>query len=365
MVNTKEFVDKLVNKYNVEEFCGVSDSTLKYLINEVSNRDMYIPFTNEGDAVAYAAGRTASGHKTVVLMQNSGLTNASSPISSLTSLYKIPVMYIVGWRGKPLTKDEPQHQIIGANTLSIIKSITDSAISLATIKKDGDLDFGNDLPYKGDQIFILVDPRTFDKVELKNFTYKEDEIHLDRLECIKLIKNHSDKDTFFLSTTGFTSRELMSLNEKDFHNFYMLGSMGCIVPFTFGIAKSHLSKKFIILDGDGSFLMRPEASYICNLMDNMDNVLHIIFNNNSHLSTGGQYIPSEEIVNIYQSICNRTKVVEIDSFEILMKQLVSWFEYPERTTIIIKTLSNFNNDLPRPESTPKEILDNFKKGLNE
>ena len=62
MITTSVLVDKLINDAGIEEFCGVSDSTLKYLINEVTNRGIYTPFTNEGDAVAYAAGRTVAGH---------------------------------------------------------------------------------------------------------------------------------------------------------------------------------------------------------------------------------------------------------------------------------------------------------------
>lgn len=363
-VNTIDFVDRLIRDYHVVEFVGVSDSTLKYLINEVARRNMYKSFTNEGDAVAYAAGRTASGYKTVVLMQNSGLTNASSPISSLTSLYKIPLMYIVGWRGKPQIYDEPQHRIVGAKTEEFILSMTDSDTTFATINEDGSLNFEDDNSSKSGQVFVLVDPGTFSKVTFPSIKPPE-EFSCNREDCIWAIKDIVDEDTYVLSTTGFTSRELMRFGENDCHNFYMLGSMGCLISFALGVAQSHPDKKFVVLDGDGSFLMRPEGAYLCDKFNIFNNIYHIIFNNRCHLSTGGQKIPSDQIPNLLRNQLSR--VISTSNSKALVSDLQTWLSDPQRSTChhVVNTSIEVSDDLPRPTLTPERILKNFQRGLSE
>ena len=48
-------------------------------------------------------------------MQNSGLGNCINPLTSLTNIesYSIPMILMIGWRGDPEQKDEPQHQLPG------------------------------------------------------------------------------------------------------------------------------------------------------------------------------------------------------------------------------------------------------------
>src|SRR5215470_5639363 len=73
----------------------------------------YLPAANEGDAVAIAAGMAATGARSFVLMQNSGLGNAVNPITSLLLPYGIPMTLFVSHRGQPGLPDEPQHERMG------------------------------------------------------------------------------------------------------------------------------------------------------------------------------------------------------------------------------------------------------------
>lgn len=364
-IKVKEFVDKIVSTYKIEEFCGVSDSTLKHLINYLIDLGQYTPFTNEGDAVAYAAGRTLAGHPTAILMQNSGLTNASSPISSLNSLYKIPTVYIVGWRGCQEFgefKDEPQHRIVGRNTKEIISSISENK-SIVTIDSRCNL---NQMIYnnpKISQMFYLITPGTFDDYYCLSSEKYVDQ--LSRYNCIKKLVSlcKGRDDVVIVSTTGHISRELMSFDEFSPSNFYMLGSMGCIVPFAYGIAKSCPDKKVIILDGDGSLLMRPEGLIVCSQFKSINNVLHIIFNNMSHLSTGGQSLPYSKVIDKF--VDSMTYSFKIPSQVEFTRRLDTWLnsEVDNKSTLIVNVNSTAVNDLPRPTTTPEEIADRFAKGL--
>src|ERR1700724_3019021 len=68
-------------------YAGVPCSYLTPFINYVlQDRSLrYLSMANEGDAVALIAGATLGGaHRGVTMMQNSGLGNAVSPLTSLT-----------------------------------------------------------------------------------------------------------------------------------------------------------------------------------------------------------------------------------------------------------------------------------------
>jgi len=110
-------------------YTGVPDSLLKdfcaYLSDVVPVQDHLIA-VNEGTAVATAAGYyMATGNIPCVYLQNSGLGNTVNPILSLCSqkVYSIPALLIVGWRGEPGKKDEPQHMLQGALTPSMLTNM--------------------------------------------------------------------------------------------------------------------------------------------------------------------------------------------------------------------------------------------------
>ena len=114
MIDTKEFYDYLVSQ-NMDFFTGVPDSLLANIcacIRENSPSDRNIITANEGNAVGIACGyHIATGRYGVVYMQNSGEGNAVNPLLSIADedVYSIPLLLMIGWRGEPGTKDEPQH----------------------------------------------------------------------------------------------------------------------------------------------------------------------------------------------------------------------------------------------------------------
>ena len=76
--------------------------------------------SNEGDAIASCSGAYYAGKKPVVFMQNSGLGNAVSPLTSLTNNYEIPLLGIISLRGEKGIKDEPQHELMGEITKDLL-----------------------------------------------------------------------------------------------------------------------------------------------------------------------------------------------------------------------------------------------------
>ena len=123
MVTTKDFCTTLKEK-GFNFFTGVPCSVLKDVINYLSeDPDVpYIPATREDEAMGIATGAYLSGKKPVVLMQNSGLGNSISTLSSLVLLYEIPLLILLSWRGYQ-GKDAPEHLIMGKSTVKLLEDI--------------------------------------------------------------------------------------------------------------------------------------------------------------------------------------------------------------------------------------------------
>src|SRR5690554_4453166 len=114
MIEPKLMFEAL-KREGIELFTGVPDSLLKNFcayVDDNAKEGEHIITANEGNAVALAAGyHLTTGKVAAVYMQNSGLGNTINPLTSLTDseVYKIPLLMIIGWRGEPDVKDEPQH----------------------------------------------------------------------------------------------------------------------------------------------------------------------------------------------------------------------------------------------------------------
>ena len=128
MISSKFFIDSLCSM-QMDFFTGVPDSLLKNVCAYITDHfvtERNVIAANEGAAVGLAAGYYLATKKIpVVYMQNSGLGNAVNPLMSLTDkeVYNIPLLLLVGWRGEPGVKDEPQHIKQGKVTLPLLEAM--------------------------------------------------------------------------------------------------------------------------------------------------------------------------------------------------------------------------------------------------
>ena len=137
-------VEKLLSlfkKKKIDFFTGVPDSVLKKLslkIDKFSTTKHKIA-VNEGSAIGMGIGYYLSTKKIpCVYMQNSGLGNAINPLISIAhqKVYRIPLLLLIGWRGSPTQKDEPQHMVKGKITTKLLKLLN---IQYCILKKQKDL----------------------------------------------------------------------------------------------------------------------------------------------------------------------------------------------------------------------------------
>ena len=118
-------------------FTGVPDSVLKNFTQKLdeNNKVIHLKAPNEGAAVSLAIGNYLSSSKIpCVYLQNSGLSNAMNPLISIANskVYSIPILIIIGWRGAPSLKDEPQHEVKGKITISLLRLMKIDYVILET-----------------------------------------------------------------------------------------------------------------------------------------------------------------------------------------------------------------------------------------
>ncbi|MDF2544547.1 MAG: phosphonopyruvate decarboxylase [Herbinix sp.] len=297
MVNVKGLYEFL-NEKDIQFFAGVPDSQLKPFCDYLSVRlgigKEHIIAANEGNAVALAAGyHLATGKIGMVYLQNSGLGNAVNPITSLTDaeVYAIPVVYMIGWRGQPGVKDEPQHVKQGKITLELLQlmgikyQIVDKDSTIEDIRKVYNSTFEDELK-NGRSVAFVVEKNALDN---ENTCKEQNTFELSREEAIQIIIDHLGKKDVVISTTGKASRELFEYREKKAQghekDFLTVGSMGHASMIATAIAEN-TDKSVWCIDGDGAMLMHTGAAALIGSRK-PKNLYHILINNGAHETVGG------------------------------------------------------------------------------
>ena len=381
MISPKAFCQSL-SKLDVDFYAGVPDSLLKDICAYVTDtlpREKHQITANEGSAIGLAIGYHISTKKlALVYMQNSGLGNAVNPLVSLADkqIYSIPMMIMIGWRGEPGVKDEPQHIKQGfiteklLNLLEIPYAVIDKHTNdeeiYKILEKQKEIAFSKMSP-----VALLVRKSTFlpykmlsTPEEKPNFIIKN---MMSRTEVIdhyiSLKENH-----IVVSTTGVTSRELLECRKKNQQDsngdFLTVGGMGHASQIALGIAMNKESTKVICLDGDGALLMHMGA--LASISDSgCKNYHYILLNNSVHDSVGGQPIGAKDIDFLkiaessgFKNLCRIKNHKELSQLQELLKQ-----DGPSFIEILIKP--GFPSDLMRPEKTPLENKFAFENYINQ
>jgi len=357
-----EFFQLLADN-NVNFFTGVPDSLLKQLcfcINSNVSSDKHIVAANEGNAIALATGFHLGTNKiALVYMQNSGLGNAINPLLSLADkdVYSIPMVLVIGWRGEPGVKDEPQHIKQGKVQLDLLDAINlpydiisaDDTGWQLKIKKGINKAVSDNRPYA-----IVVKKGTFEKYDVIEDNVKT-ELML-REEALEILLKNIPKDAVIVSTTGKTSREIFEIREKNnephFKDFLTVGSMGHCSSIALGIALVQPKRKVICIDGDGAFLMHM-GSLAAIGKSQPKNLYHILMNNFVHESVGGQQtaINSIDVQGIVRS-AKYKNIIGIDTHENLTKKITGFLKEDGPSFLEIKLKPGSRNDLGRPTISP-------------
>ncbi|MCR8660539.1 phosphonopyruvate decarboxylase [Paenibacillus endoradicis] len=376
-MNTYEF-GKALSELNFNFYSGVPCSYLKDLINYSINECDYVMAANEGDAVAICAGAAVGGKKSVFLCQNSGLTNAISPLTSLSYTFQIPVLGFVSLRGEVGIPDEPQHELMGQVTTELLDTmkIKWEYLSLNYHEAIKQVQLANQHIENNQSFFFVVRKDTFDKVALREqkvdrsdeilsktiLGHKLNQYIPTRTEALQIIQQEAIENSILVATTGFTGRELYAIDDLD-NQFYMVGSMGCASSFSLGLALARPDQRVICIDGDGALMMRM-GSLTTNAYYGPSNLLHILLDNHAHESTGRQFTVAS-VVDFAQVAHHSgyRYTTYIEQEQQLRDELTRWFNQGQLSFYYIQTKLGVPDQLGRPKTKPYEVKERLMRRL--
>ncbi|WP_394951821.1 thiamine pyrophosphate-dependent enzyme [uncultured Helicobacter sp.] len=210
---------------------------------------------------------------------------------------------------------------------------------------------------RGDKTRASID-EVSDK--LPDLSLKDNATLPTRLQALETIHTiATDSQSVLLATTGKCGRELYELGDRD-NQLYMVGSMGCVGALGLGIALKN-DKKVMVIDGDSALLMRLGAlstnAYYAKMRD-MGNFCHILLDNESHDSTGGQFnlSPFVDFCAIARAcgyecvyhMCDVGELGEALRAFVRCKSGGAWFVY-------LRIAKGSKEPLGRPKITPKQV----------
>ena len=378
MIRPEYFIEKL-RENGIDCFAGVPDSLLKNIcayITDHFDAEHNIIAANEGAAVGLAAGHyLATGQPACVYMQNSGEGNIINPIASLTDpeVYNIPVLLLIGWRGRPGVHDEPQHVKQGKVTTGLLNTmgINFDVLSKEEDKAEKQIAKAIKALQSKEVYALVIEKDTFEDYKLQNVEVND--LTMSREEAIQTVAAALGEKDCIVSTTGMISRELFeyraAMNQGHERDFLTVGSMGHASQIALGIAMAKPDCKVWCFDGDGAAIMHMGSmAIVANKAPK--NYVHVVFNNGAHDSVGGQPTVGLKIdLPAVAKAVGYKATVSVDSKEELVKELstlnsqLSTIGGP--VLLEVKVKKGNRKDLGRPTTTPiqnKEALMGFLKG---
>ncbi len=400
----------------IRSFAGVPCSILDHLTSaaEASDELDYLRASVEGEAVASAAGAWLAGRQAACLLQNSGLGNAVNPLASLAIPYRIPVLLVVSWRGEPGRSDAVHHLPMGRATPGLLELL---GIPAEVLREDSDLEAqvaacvrhleterapaalivprglfeaspgrgteagrgtqagrgteagrgtqagrGTEAG-RGTQTAAQCSPRA-EAHELAQAHFTGGDLP-SRAEVLSAILERSGTEAA-ISTTGYMSRELGAHGDPDRH-FPMQGSMGFALAIALGVCGVQPERRIFVLDGDGALLMRL-GSLASVGAKRPRGLVHIVFDNGTYASTGGQPTVSDGVDFAgVAAACGYGRVATCEGRAGLAEAL-AWTDATCGSGPVflrVRIDQRESSNLPRPKLTPPEFAERFRAWLVE
>ena len=398
-IDPRLFYEQALVGNGITHAFGVPDSCLKGLLSYLyatKHAPEHIVTASEGAAVAIAAGYYLSTQKlAVAYMQNSGLANSLNPLQSLAAkeVFGIPMLLMIGWRGRPGEHDEPEHALAGPCTLEILTSngfpyevmpdtlseITEDIARLIKTAKEGNTPVALVVP---NHKFAEYRPDETAQNGVKGTTYgngngtaseiskrvaraeewrsAEGDLPLSREHAIRCVLKQLYKNDVTVSSVGGNSREIYMIRKENgedlSRNFLSIGAMGHTYPLAYGVQIGHPSGRVVCIEGEGSLLMHGGNTAVL-AAEAPSNLIHVVIHNGIHCSTGSQPIPinTENLLSLAGSLPYKQKFF-VDTAE----GLIQACEWTEKSTLIVVVFNqSVQKTLPRPSEHPYKLRDTY------
>jgi phosphonopyruvate decarboxylase len=381
MIQTSTFIEHL-RGLGYTQYAGVPCSYLKPFINHVIDDPTlgYIGATSEGEAVGITMGAYLAGRKTVTMCQNSGLGNMVNPLTSLNYPFRIPTLLITTWRGEPGRPDEPQHALMGQITHRLLETMRipwlpfpteESAIAEVMARAEASMN-ERQIPFAlvmsedsvaGHELRSQAQAKRIEGKASSQLRHEESG-RMIRTEALRAILESLTGKEAIIATTGKTGRELFTLADRPNH-LYVVGGMGTASAIGFGLAQALPRQPVVVIDGDGAALMKL-GSLATIGYHQPANLLHILLDNESHDSTGGQRTVSG-VVRFAElaAAANYRRAVTADDPAEVRALAGELCRQPGPSLLHVKIRPGSPEKLGRPTVKPHEVKERFMKFLAE
>ena len=373
MISTEDFFAAL-SAEGFTYFTGVPDSLLKDLCAFIAERvppENHVINANEGTATALAAGyHLATGNIPVVYLQNSGIGNTVNPLLSLVdpAVYRIPILFLIGWRGEPGVPDEPQHVAQGRVMPELLHALGlpydvleaetgDTRELLARIREQ--------MVESGRSHALLVRKGAF--AEYRSNGKPVDRAEATRADAIAGVLSRLSPSDLVVSTTGMSSREVYAFREargeRHQSDFLTVGSMGHCSQIALGVAQHAPTRNVWCIDGDGAVLMHMGSVAVIGTQKPR-NFRHVVINNGAHDSVGGQPTVAREIdLCAVARACGYRGAEALEGVDGLAGAVDRLTAAVGPAMLEVRVASRAGTDAGRPTTTPVENKAAFMREL--
>jgi phosphonopyruvate decarboxylase len=277
---------------------------------------------------------------------------------------------MIGWRGEPGLKDEPQHVKQGEVTLEMLDTMgipyailpdTDNearAVLEKMIVKAQELQ---------QPVALVVRKNTFASYDKQTKDDGCSQHTLKREEALEIVLDEIAGDDVVVATTGMISREIYECRKRSHQghaqDFLTVGSMGHCSQIALGIAVSNRQKRVYCIDGDGAVIMHMGSLAIAGQYKG-GNLIHIVVNNGKHDSVGGQPTVGFDIdIPAVAKACGYQSVTCVNT-EIGIRENMAKLRQADCLSLLeIGVLPGARPDLGRPNDTPIENKKGFMNFL--
>jgi len=368
MIDSQAFLQCLTSE-GLNSFFGVPDSLLKSLNSEIAaSEDVrdHVVCANEGAAVGCAVGHfLGSGDMAVVYLQNSGLGNTVNPLLSIAdpSVYSVPMLIIIGWRGEPGVKDESQHMRQGELTAQLLN---DLGVVTKSVTREDHADWREKVGFlinssrrERRAVALVVGKDTFQPSQ-KSKNHSSGPNQLLRESALEIVISKIPPEDLTVATTGMLGRELYELRnsqKEDVRDFLNIGGMGHTSSIALGLSLAQPGRRIWCLDGDGSAIMHL-GSLAVIAGEKPKNLKHIIFNNRAHDSVGGQPTAAESFsfAPVATALGYELGLTATTDDEIT-NGVEKLLERSGPALLEINIRRGSRKDLGRPRESPRELID--------
>jgi sulfopyruvate decarboxylase subunit beta len=175
-----------------------------------------------------------------------------------------------------------------------------------------------------------------------------------RAECIAMLYPEIE-DKLVVTIMGACAQELYDLGHRE-NFFYLQHAMGLASSIGLGLAMHLPRERVVVLDGDGSVLMNL-GTFATLARYRPANLVHVVFDNGSLLSTGGFDSHTTSGITDLAAIARGAgidRVVSVDSILAFGEAVIEAFARRELSVIVARVAAvgpnHYGMDLALPEN---------------